>query len=159
MKQPEIADLHGALSLIGYEIAQGEVTNHRFGNSTQAAILQFQAAQGLPGTGIVDEATASKMNGILIDRGVLEGGQPGSGNGRVTLRLHPLIHLKQTSFLSSKAKYQVDGTPSQRYLVRAFDRSFASWQEINEAQALTDNTGRYRSLTICEVDQKMLISK
>ena len=72
MKRSQVADLHEALALIGLQISGVEKESLRFGASTRDAVRKFQADHSLSVTGIVDEATAQALNGILADRGVLD---------------------------------------------------------------------------------------
>jgi hypothetical protein len=72
MKRSQVADLHQALTFIGLQIAGVERDNRRFGASTREAVRRFQADHQLPVTGIVGEATARALNGVLADRGALD---------------------------------------------------------------------------------------
>jgi hypothetical protein len=75
MERPEVADLHGALALLGLTVRAAEQADQRFGASTRAAVVRFQSEQGLPVTGAVDEGTAGLINTLLDgkDDGTPEG--------------------------------------------------------------------------------------
>lgn len=75
-KRAEVAHLHEALALLGFTVADSEKATHRFGASTQAAVRTFQTANRLRITGEVDKATAAALNGILVERGVLDAERP-----------------------------------------------------------------------------------
>ena len=89
MQGPDVGNLQAALTLLGLTIADAEKTAQRYGASTRQAVSQFQTERQLPVTGAVDEATASVMNNILAELGVLsvqiyvaanlENGKPAAG--------------------------------------------------------------------------------
>ena len=54
--------LHNELKQLGYNILDEEVQKKLFGNSTQQVVLEFQKAEGLGTTGIVDAKTAKRIN-------------------------------------------------------------------------------------------------
>ena len=67
MKRPEVADLHQALALAGFEVADTEVAGQRFGASTREAVRKLQAAHQLEDTGVVDDTTANLLNRLLSE--------------------------------------------------------------------------------------------
>ena len=71
MKKAAVADLHEALTRLGFSIDAGERSSRRFGSSTRAAVSVFQRKGGQSATGIVDDSTATAINGAL------ENGIPG----------------------------------------------------------------------------------
>lgn len=72
MQGPTVVDLQAALELLELTIADAEKTAQRYGASTRQAVRQFQTAHSLPVTGQVNQATASVLNNILAERGVLD---------------------------------------------------------------------------------------
>lgn len=72
MQGPTVADLQAALELLELTIADAEKTAQRYGASTRQAVRQFQTAHDLSVTGQVNQATASVLNNILAERGVLD---------------------------------------------------------------------------------------
>lgn len=72
MKRSQVEDLHEALALIGLQFSGVEKDSGRFGASTRGAVRKFQLDHSLPVTGIVDEATAQALNGVLADRGAFD---------------------------------------------------------------------------------------
>lgn len=66
---PEIGAVQRQLGGLGYTNARGEllVADDDFGRGTEHAVTQFQTDQGLPVTGIADEATRN-----ALDRSVME---------------------------------------------------------------------------------------
>lgn len=56
-----ITNLHRRLALHGIAVPADEVQDDRFGAGTEAAICLFQAANGLPSHGIVDDVTARAL--------------------------------------------------------------------------------------------------
>jgi murein L,D-transpeptidase YcbB/YkuD len=53
----DVAELHRALQAIGIEIAEVELEERRFGDSTLAAVTRLQTLMGMAATGEVDRAT------------------------------------------------------------------------------------------------------
>ena len=59
----EVANLHQALIQLLFNIDNGvEVENQQFGEATRAALQRFQRAQHIEGSGMVDSATAARLN-------------------------------------------------------------------------------------------------
>jgi peptidoglycan hydrolase-like protein with peptidoglycan-binding domain len=57
-----IGQLHKALSRLGLKVADSEINNQTFGQSTRQAVLDLQEKQQLPQTGIIDAKTAYILN-------------------------------------------------------------------------------------------------
>lgn len=62
MQGEDVKLLHTELHQIGYTIPDEEVQKTFFGRVTRQVVLEFQKAQGLETTGIVDEKTAERIN-------------------------------------------------------------------------------------------------
>src|SRR5579871_3182183 len=62
----DVADLQSELSQLSYAIPATEQTATSFGAATLAAVQQFQTAQGLPSTGIVDAPTAAALSAVIV---------------------------------------------------------------------------------------------
>jgi peptidoglycan hydrolase-like protein with peptidoglycan-binding domain len=62
----DIITLQNALKKLGY-YTYGKTTTY-FGSYTRTAVLKFQRSSGLKATGIVDAATASAINKVLISK-------------------------------------------------------------------------------------------
>ncbi len=132
MQGPTVAALQAALTLLGAPIDDGEKTAQRYGTSTQQAVRQFQTARQLPVTDSVDEATASVLNTILAERGVLDD----EGDGDPPPPVEPTLYSIEGEVV------QPDGTPLLNYPVRAFDRALGEWRPLGSAK--TNDLGRYR---------------
>ena len=52
----DVQHLQTTLRQLGHAIAESEVNQQLFGPVTEAAVQAFQRAQGIPPTGVVDEA-------------------------------------------------------------------------------------------------------
>jgi peptidoglycan hydrolase-like protein with peptidoglycan-binding domain len=62
---PDVAELQTELTELSYTVPAAEQTASNFGQGTLAGVQQFQTAQGLPTTGIVDAATAAALTAAL----------------------------------------------------------------------------------------------
>ncbi len=62
----DVAELQTELARLGYTIPAAEQQGSSFGAGSLAAVEQFQTAQALPSTGIVDAATASALNAVVL---------------------------------------------------------------------------------------------
>jgi peptidoglycan hydrolase-like protein with peptidoglycan-binding domain len=87
----DVAQLQTELTRLSYTIPAAEQANTSFGAGTLAAVQHFQAAHGLPSTGIVDTATAAAL-GAAVDNStytitgkVISPARPGLGNLIVSL--------------------------------------------------------------------------
>jgi peptidoglycan hydrolase-like protein with peptidoglycan-binding domain len=58
-----VSKLHAALGGAGYYAPDGEAEDFYFGEGTAAALLSYQACQGLPETGVTDDATWAALLG------------------------------------------------------------------------------------------------
>src|SRR5687768_14054576 len=58
----KVAALHDALAALGLHVEASELGSRQFGPTTRGAVMAFQRAQGLDPTGIVDDATALRLN-------------------------------------------------------------------------------------------------
>jgi len=118
LKGQDVALLQSELAALHFSIAPTEIGDTSFGTTTRQAVLDFQKAQGLPTTGIVDEATATRINATLAEaRG---------GAQQFVVQGH--IHLK-------------DGHAFDGVLVRAFDKDLRSEEPLG--QAITIDGGSY----------------
>lgn len=148
MQGPSVADLQAALTLLGFTIAGEEETAQHYGASTRRAVSQFQQAHQLHSQqpGAVDEATASVLNRLLEERGVLDG-QENSGDRRVQGTVRHVdgsaigglqvcaFHLRLaaedvlgTATTNERGKYLIDyslplDAPSIDLFLRAYDSS------------------------------------
>ncbi|TMQ15011.1 MAG: hypothetical protein E6J91_14140 [Deltaproteobacteria bacterium] len=101
--------LHQRLALLGFEVPADELQGDRYGSGTEAAVRQFQAANGLPAVhGQVDEDTA---------RGLGLGGYPTSVAGVVC---------------------QPDGTPLPSVAVRLYQHSAGGEKVVAESRSGAD---------------------
>ncbi len=141
MQRPSVADLHEALALLGFTINDSEKTEHRFGASTRAAVIEFQTAHQLEGTGLVDEVTAATFNTVLTDMGAFDT-EPGGGGDLPT----PVLPSDDPVFGVQGEVVRPDGTPVANQIVRAYDRALCEWRLLGNADATirTDDLGRYR---------------
>ncbi len=58
----DVRQLHGQLAALGFDIATAEQQGAMFGPNTRQAVMQFQTAQGLEPTGLVDANTAAAVD-------------------------------------------------------------------------------------------------
>jgi peptidoglycan hydrolase-like protein with peptidoglycan-binding domain len=61
MQGSKVNQLHAALTRLGFEVAESELHECTFGDSTRQAVREFQAKHGLPDTGMVDPVTAHEL--------------------------------------------------------------------------------------------------
>src|SRR3954471_7331284 len=61
MTGASITNLHRQLVLLGIQVPSEELQDDRFGLGTEAVIRSFQVENGLPMTGVVDDATARAL--------------------------------------------------------------------------------------------------
>ena len=71
-KGSEVANLHEGLKLLDIAIVAAEVSKNFFGKKTNVAIRKFQQINQLPVSGIVDEATAKKLNDLSEEKGAFK---------------------------------------------------------------------------------------
>src|SRR5262245_53003015 len=102
MQGPDVGNLQAALVLLGLTITDAGKNAQLYGASTRQAVSQFQTERHLSVTGIVNEVTASTMNNILAELGVLDD-QDNGGDRRV-----------------QGTAWHTDGTPLAEITVRAF---------------------------------------
>ncbi|MDH5675760.1 MAG: neuraminidase-like domain-containing protein [Myxococcales bacterium] len=67
MRGDAVADLHAALLKVGLDIKRAERDARRFGASTRDTVREFQKTHGLRSSGEVNEATANKLNELVLD--------------------------------------------------------------------------------------------
>ena len=120
MKGTKVGDLHTALQLLGYEIADAEKSAKRFGATTRLALLDFQSKYDLTPSSEVDEPTAVRLNQALASLGVLDDATTWLVHGRITYR---------------------DKQPATHVQVRVYDRDMTSETLLGETT--TDDDGHY----------------
>lgn len=147
MKGPKVADLHAALTALGYKLESGEVAKQVYGASTRSAVTAFQKKHKLTVNGSVDKVTSEIINKLLnlkdtkspsepkgektneqIGKG---GGAPGffTVTGRVTSATNPAVGGLRVVI--------VDKTVGK---------------DIGLGEAVTDNSGAYRlNISIAEL--------
>lgn len=121
MKRPTVGDLQAALQLLGYTINEAERSAGRYGAATRDMVRKLQTEHHLSVTGVVDEATASLLNRLLGERGVLD--------AEVTYQVKGVVRT-------------ADGAPASGFTVRAFDRDVS--REMLLGTAVTGQEGGYR---------------
>ena len=128
-------------TFLGFVIKDTEKTQHRFGASTRAAVIEFQTAHQLEATGLVDEVTAATFNTVLTDKGAFDA-EPGGGGDLPT----PDLPSDDTLFSVQGEVVKPDGTPMANQIVRAYDRALCEWRLLGNADATirTNDLGRYR---------------
>jgi hypothetical protein len=120
MKGTKVGDLHTALQLLGYVIADAEKSAKRFGATTRQALLDFESKYDLTPSGEVDEPTAVGLNQALASLGVLDDETMWLVHGRITYR---------------------DDQPATHVQVRVYDRDMTSETLLGETT--TDDDGNY----------------
>jgi peptidoglycan hydrolase-like protein with peptidoglycan-binding domain len=123
----DISELHAALTSLGYDISVAESASQRFGRTTRAAVLAFQAQHGLTTTGELDAATLGKLNEILAGQGVPDGPAP-DGVPAAGRAVGGTVH-------------HADGSPISDLTVRAYHRRVAGEDLLGEAR--TGDRGEY----------------
>jgi hypothetical protein len=103
---------------MGYTIEEPEVATLTFGRTTRQAVLDFQSANRLPTTGVVDDTTFAQINAALNV-------------------------LPARSFIVSGEVQMEDGRPVERLLVRVLDRDLRSSREL--ANEWTGADGRFQA--------------
>ena len=116
MKVSEVGLLHDALQKLGYgdEISKEEKEEKYVGPTTRGAVLKFQAANKLEETGIVDQATLSKIHELVLAASPLQ------VTGTIVTDL---------------------GAPAKGITVIAVDKGFKN--DIELGTAITDEFGHY----------------
>jgi receptor-binding and translocation channel-forming TcA subunit of Tc toxin/ABC toxin-like protein/neuraminidase-like protein/putative peptidoglycan binding protein len=131
MTSAEVVDLHQALALLGLEISDMENGARRYGPTTRMAVRKLQLDHQLSATGIVDEATANLLNRLLVERGVLNGPAPGTGD----------VPTPGANRNAHGTVRHFDGSPISGLRVRLFNRLVGGEERLNEST--TNNQGQY----------------
>ncbi|MEX5215457.1 MAG: neuraminidase-like domain-containing protein [Nitrospiraceae bacterium] len=116
----DVAVLQQELTQLRFTIARPEIDRKFFGATTKQAVLDFQQRHGLPATGIVDEATARRIN-AEVDR---LGPRPES-----------------EGFVVRGTVLNPDGSPVARAIAKAFDIGLRIETPLGEAPTGAD--GKY----------------
>jgi peptidoglycan hydrolase-like protein with peptidoglycan-binding domain len=64
---PDVSDLQKQLGQLGLTVPAAEQQGSSFGQGTHDAVVQFQTANGLAATGLVDTATATAVSVAIAD--------------------------------------------------------------------------------------------
>ena len=135
MEGDDVKLLQTELSRLGFEIAEDERAHPRFGETTRQAVLDFQKREALPATGIVDEATAARID-------VRVGKEEGTASGKPTPT--PTPPSTTPPFVVRGRVQHPDGSPVSGVVVRAFDQDLPSLRADEQlGDATTDPDGMY----------------
>src|SRR5689334_8587041 len=77
---PDVAELQSELIKLGFAVPAAEQQASSYGQGTLAAVRQFQTAQSIVVTGIVDATTAAAVNDVLDSATYFVGGTVWSPN-------------------------------------------------------------------------------
>ena len=66
MQGDAVADLHAALQLLKLQVTEEEIHAKLYGESTKAAVCQFQTSNKLAVSGTVDEKTANALTLVSL---------------------------------------------------------------------------------------------
>lgn len=114
MKRAAVSDLHEVLISLGYQIAEAEKSDKRFGASTRHAVLDFQQKHGLKPSGEVDELTVALLS---------------QGTDVPQFVVHGVIRNQ-------------DGAPRPGLTIKAFGRNVGA-DDTLLGEATTDAQGNY----------------
>ena len=147
MQGPDVLQLQTALRQLGATITDRDGV---FGRTTRKAVMDLQAAHGLPATGTVDATFRQHLNAVLAPTPAPTPSTLPAPLSTPTPEQPPPVPLGTIPPQASNgnAPYvvegevvQPDGTPLQDYPVRAFDRALGDWRLLGEAR--TNDVGRY----------------
>jgi hypothetical protein len=108
-----VAQLHGILQQVGFTLPLDETLTRRFGDSTEAALKEFQKGRGLEPTGVLDERTIALLNADATFR--IEGNTPAMRK-----------ELKS-------ALDKIDGTPELAYWLATYELLAGDYAAAHEA--------------------------
>jgi len=109
--------LQSELLQLGFAIPAAEVASRSFGEATFQAVIEFQGKNGLATTGVVDPATAEKINAAVNT-------------------------LQPPRFIVQGQVRRADGKPVGTTIVRAFAVTTSGESQLDEET--TDATGSYK---------------
>ena len=115
MSGADVASLHNSLFQIGYTIADKELSDKFFGNTTHAAVVDFQKKVKLVPNGIFD----AKASWLIEDD-----------------------HQHPNKFIVIGQVFQANGTPLEGATVKAFDKDLRSEQQFTKTDT-TKRNGEY----------------
>lgn len=118
----DVALLHTELRVLGYSLPRDEVRNKRFGKRTKEAVHDFQKRHRITPTGVVDEATAKRID-------------------EETGKRRRESEAKEMPFTVRGQVTDANGAPRADLAVQAFDKDLPSLQRnqpLGEATTGTD---------------------
>lgn len=115
----DVASLHKDLVAYHYKIAEKELAESRFGDTTYDAVIDLQKKFKLPPNGIVDAKTAWLM-------------EPGNSD-----------HEHPNKFVVMGRVTNANGSVVEQATVRAFDKDLRSEQTLGNADSTKQHTGKY----------------
>ncbi|MCM3870736.1 MAG: peptidoglycan-binding protein, partial [Pyrinomonadaceae bacterium] len=126
MQGPDVALLQLELRRLGFTIPPEEFRAKTFGDATQKAVRNFQAAHRLEPTGVVNQHTAVVINAAVV---------------AMKMPSPALPQPKLPDFIVNGHISQADGGVLVGVMVRAFDKDMRSEKLLSEV--ITDQDGRY----------------
>lgn len=114
LKGEDVALLQKELMQLGFEIADTELKDSLFGETTQKSVIEFQQKNGLKESGVVDEATATAIN--------------------------QAVEAEPRQFIVRGQIRQADGNSFEGGMVRAFDKDLRSEELLGE---VATSNGQY----------------
>src|SRR5215831_3335683 len=136
LRGEDVGLLQGELRQLRFAIEGSETGGQVFGDATLQAVLNFQQANRLAPTGVVDQTTAARINAAVDSLQAQP--EPGGGTGSQPL---PAPHEGPREFSIQGQIRQADGSPLVGATVRAFDQDMRHEETLGET--VTDGTGQY----------------